>query len=602
MRQPMTSRRISRRQFLTRGAVGAGGMLALPGVLLRAAPAVAAPSFAKVPRFTVPLPIPAKATPVAPNTYNITQRQTQHMLHPRLGKTTVWGYDDGTLGPLYPGPTIEVKKGIPTTVSYENQLPRKHLLPVDTSIIPHHDPTVRALTHLHGGFVSGADDGNPHHTGFEDEYRRGDVQTVTYPNEQPATTLWFHDHALTITRLNVYAGLAAYYLIRDENDTGHEPNPIGIPGGAYEIPIVIQDRTFTSKGQLFYSDEPEWEPEFFGDTVVVNGAPFPVLDVEPRKYRFRFLNGSNSRFYNLNIAGGPPFYHIGSEGGMFDAPVQRSQILILPAERADVIVDFAGLEGKDLVLRNLKLPAGVVSPASPKLPLIMQFRVGHTVTNPGPATIPRSLPGSLPSFADPVLERYITLEEVLDEEGEPVRSIIDGLRFDDPVNIQVPAGDVEDWLLINLSADTHPIHLHLPQFKVVERRPFNVEGYQSALDAARAAGGPNPDPARFYTGRPLPLQTDDRGFKDTVSANPAVVTRIRSPFDLPPGVTGTQKYVFHCHILEHEDNDMMRPYEVKGSSPGPLGPTSKAECKNGGYKDFGFKNQGQCIKAVNHAS
>src|SRR5215207_2727771 len=259
--EEMRSKQISRREFLMRGAVGAGA-LAFPGVLLRAAPGVAASP--KVPRFTVPLPIPAKATAVAPNTYHITQRQTQQTLHPQLGQTTVWGYDDGTLGPLYPGPTIEVQKGMPTTVSYENKLPTNHLLPVDTSIIPHHDPTVRTLTHLHGGFVSAADDGNPYETEFEDEYRQGNVQTVTYPNEQPATTLWYHDHAVAITRLNVYAGLAAYYLIRDENDTGHEPNLIGIPGDAYEIPIVIQDRTFTSNGQLFYSDEPEWEPEFFG--------------------------------------------------------------------------------------------------------------------------------------------------------------------------------------------------------------------------------------------------------------------------------------------------------------------------------------------------
>jgi spore coat protein A len=534
-------------------------MLALPGALLPAAPGVAALRFAKVPRFTVKLPIPAKATEVAPNTYHITQRQTRQTLHPRLGKTTVWGYDDGTLGPLYPGPTIEVQKGIPTTVRYENQLPKKHLLPVDTSIVPEGDPTVRALTHLHGGFVSGADDGNPYHTQFDDEYRRGEVQTVTYPNKQPATTLWYHDHAIAITRLNVYAGLAAYYLIRDKNDTGHEPNPIGIPGGKYEIPTVIQDRTFTSKGELFYPG-PGWEPEFFGDTAVVNGAPFPFLDVEPRKYRFRFLNGSNSRFYNLEIAGGPPFYHIGSEGGMFDKPVRRNRILMLPAERADVIVDFAGFKAKKLVLRNAELPAGVVSPASPELPEIMLFRVGTTVKKAGPATIPTSLPGSLPNFGTPDRKRYITLEEVLDEDGDPIRSVIDGLRFDDPVNIRVPAGDVEDWLLINLSADTHPIHLHLPQFEVVERRPFHGEGTRRR--STRLGHGDDRTRILRPSTRALPLQTDDHGFKDTVSANPEVVTRIRSPFDLPPGVMGTQKYVFHCHILEHEDNDMMRPYEV----------------------------------------
>lgn len=553
---------LTRREFFRRGAVAAG-VLALPGALLRPRTAGAAPPFRKVPRFTVPLPIPAKATPVAPNFYHLTLRQTQQVLHPRLGSTTVWGYDDGWLGALYPGPTIEVEKGVPTTVQYENALPAKHLLPVDTSILPNGDPTVRILTHLHGGFVSAADDGNPYDTPFEFEYRQGQIQTVTYPNEQPAATLWYHDHAVAITRLNVYAGLAAFYLIRDENDTGAEPNPIGLPGGAYEIPIVIQDRAFTGNGQLFYAG-PEWVPEFFGDIAVVNGAPFPFLEVEPRKYRFRFLNGSNSRFFNLNIAGGPPFHHIGSEGGMFDAPVARSQILILPAERADVIVDFAGFEGRDLVLRNLKLPAGVVSPASPHLPLVMQFRVGTTVTDAGPATIPTSLPGALPDFGPPARERYITLEEVLDEDEEPVMSLIDGVPFHDPVDIRVPAGDVEDWLLINLSADTHPIHLHLPQFQVVERRPFNVAGYQAALDTARVVGDPHPDPAPFYTGGPLPLHTDDRGFKDTVSADPDVVTRIRAPFDLPTGVTGTQKYVFHCHILEHEDNDMMRPFEVVG--------------------------------------
>ena len=552
---------ITRRKFLATGAVGAG-IFAFPNALLRPLTAVAAPSFAKVPRFTVPLPIPAKATAVAPNTYHITQRQTQQTLHPKLGPTTVWGYDDGTLGPLYPGPTIEVHRGTPTTVRYENRLPTNHLLPVDTSIVPQGDPTVRTLTHLHGGFVSGAEDGNPYATEFENEFRLGEIQTVTYPNEQPPATLWYHDHGIAVTKLNVYAGLAAYYLIRDENDTGVEPNHIGLPGGDFEIPIVLQDRTFSGAGQLFYPSG--WVPEFFGDTIVVNGAPFPFLNVEPRKYRFRFLNGSNSRFYHLTIAGGPPFHHIGSEGGMFDVPIQTSRILMLPAERSDVIVDFAGFEGQDLVLKNAKLPSGVVSPASPNIPNVMKFRVGTSVSTPGPSTIPTSLPGSLPSFGPPVRERYITLEEVLDQDGEPVMSLIDGLTFHEPVNIQVPAGDIEDWLMINLSADTHPIHLHLPQFEVVSRRPFDVAGYQTALDEERAAGRPNPDPAAFYTGGPLPLLTDDRGFKDTVTANPGVVTRIRSPFDLPPGVAGTQKYVFHCHILEHEDNDMMRPYEVLG--------------------------------------
>jgi spore coat protein A len=171
-----------------------------------------------------------------------------------------------------------------------------------------------------------------------------------------------------------------------------------------------------------------------------------------------------------------------------------------------------------------------------------------------------------PRLGTPARERYITLEELQDEDENPIRSLIDGLRFDDPVNIQIPAGDIEDWLFINLTDDTHPIHLHLTQFEVLDRHPFDVEAYEEALEAARKRGEPNPDPSPYYTGGPLPFQTDDRGRKDTVSANPGVVTRIRARFDLPAGVTGTQKYVFHCHILEHEDNDMMRPYEVLGPS------------------------------------
>jgi spore coat protein A, manganese oxidase len=219
---------------------------------------------------------------------------------------------------------------------------------------------------------------------------------------------------------------------------------------------------------------------------------------------------------------------------MFDAPFETSRILIPPAERADVIVDFSGLDGRELVAHNRKLqPASSAPP-----PRTCPCSCSSASTPASPARgRPRSRPaclGPLPTFDTLDRERYITLEEVLDEDGEPIRSEIDGLRFHDPVNIQVPVGDAEDWILINLSADTHPIHLYLPQFQVIERRPLDVSGYQAALDQARAAEQPNPDPEPLYTGGPLPLQTDDRGFKDTVSANLEVVTRIRSPSTYPP--------------------------------------------------------------------
>jgi spore coat protein A len=193
------------------------------------------------------------------------------------------------------------------------------------------------------------------------------------------------------------------------------------------------------------------------------------------------------------------------------------------------------------------------------LPEIMLFRVlgaGTTVNSPGLATIPTSLPGSLPNFGQRQRERYITLEFAAG------RFLIDGLRFHDPVNIQVPEGDIEDWLLINLTGATHPIDVHLVEFQIVSRRPFNVTAYRAALTAARANNEPTPDPAPYYTGAPLPLQTNDVGFKDNAFANPREVTRIRARYDLLPNVTGTQKYVLHCHLLEHKDNDMMRPFKV----------------------------------------
>lgn len=540
---------LTRRQLLKGGTAGAVGLM-LPPAVLRTAPAAA--RLATVPRFTVRLPIPGKATPVSANTFHIRQRQTLQTLHPMLGPTAVWGYDDGTLGPLYPGPTIEVQRGTAVTVSWTNRLPEAHLLPIDTRLTGG-DARVRSIAHLHGNFVSGASDGNPYATP-PPEYLHGQTQTAHYPNEQPATALWYHDHAHGLTRLNVYAGLAGFYLIRDSYDTGAEPNPIGIPGGEYEIPLVIQDRSFDQNGQLVHLP-----PFGVGDTAVVNGAAFPFVNVEPRKYRLRFLNGANHRFLHLELPDGPPFHQIGADGGMFDAPVAMERLLMGPADRADVIVDFAGFEGQKLVLRNVGLPAGVVGAPAPDLPEIMLFRVlgaGTTVNSPGPATIPTSLPGSLPSFGQPQRERYLTLEFA------GGRFLIDGLRFHDPLNIQVPQGDVEDWLMINLTGATHPMHVHLVEFEIVSRRPFDVAAYRAALTAARANNEPNPDPAPYYTGGPLPLQTNDVGFKDNVFVNPREVTRIRARYDLPPGVAGTQKYVLHCHLLEHEDDDMMRPFEV----------------------------------------
>ena len=567
----MTNRRMSRKEFIGIGAGAATGV-ALAGSGMATFLSKEAEAITSFRPYMVKLPVPPKAVAGADGVYRISADDFVQALHPKLPAVKVWGYNDGTTR-LYPGPTIEVHKGESTKVEFTNDLPKTHLLPVDSEVAGGRGTDTRILTHLHGGFVSGADDGNPHAT--LDEFQTGERQTVTYPSQPRATTLWYHDHALGMTRLNVYAGLAGYFLVRDENDTGGEPNPIGIPGGAYEIPIVIQDKSF-SGGQLFYSDEAEWEPEFFGNTPVVNGAVQPFLTVEPRMYRFRLLNGSQSRFYNLEVAigdaSGPPFNQIGSEGGMFDKPAPAvNRILLLPAQRADVIVDFRGLDGQNIELKNRSLPAGVVSPAEPRLSSLMQFRVRGPVTTAGPQTLPATLAGgSKPSFGDPLTTRYITLEEVLNEEGDPDHLEINGRLFDDPVDEKPIVDTIEDWSFVNISADTHPIHMHLTQFQVMGRTPLDGSAYAQALADARAGKPGAPplwdnntiDPKPFLLGSEVPPGPNEQGWKDTVGAHPNQVTRIRQEFKLPEGVSPPQEYVYHCHILEHEDNDMMRPYDV----------------------------------------
>jgi spore coat protein A len=463
-----------------------------------------------------------------------------------------------------PGYTIEVQKGTATNITYVNGLPQQHMFSSTVPDYMYGGSAVRMNTHLHGGYVAGTSDGNPYASPAE--YLPGQSQTVVYPNQQSSTLLWYHDHGDQITRLNVYAGLVGLYIIRDAADTGAETNGLGVPGGAYEIPLVFSDKLFDSSGQLFYSPDSTWIPEFYGDTPLVNGAAQPFLNVEPRMYRFRLLNASNARFYNLDLQGGPDFFQIGSDGGLFDKPVAVKQLLMLPAERADVIVDFSGYAGKTLVLGNDPLPADVSSPA-PRMSNLMQIRVGTTVSKPGPKRIPSTLPGSMPALGAPSLVRRITLEEVEDPvTGEPVYGSLNGRKFDDVrgVQEQPKLGTTEDWLLINTTEDTHPIHLHLVQFQVMDRRPFDASSYKAALDQARASNpdAANPDPTPYYSGSPVLPDANERGWKDTVRTNPGQVTRLRAKWTFPTGVTAPQNYVFHCHILEHEDNSMMRPLEV----------------------------------------
>ncbi len=566
---------LTRRRFLQYG-LGAGAAVVAPWAVPRAASAAMG---GKLVPYMTPLPVPGNGIVVAsqsgPGAYAFTLEEISRTLHPQLPPTPVWAYDDGSgLGGQAGsfGMAIVAQRGEPLDITYTHDLPATYpaRIPVDTRLTPFGNQ-VRIMTHLHGGLVSGDSDGNPAATPdlYGPSSPNGITQTAHYPNDQPATLAWFHDHGLGTTRLNVFAGLAAAYLIYDDKDTGG-PSLFGAP----EIPLVIQDRQFNPDGTFLYPTSniagTTWIGEYFGDVMLVNGVVWPFLDVEPRLYRFRVLNGCNARILDLAWGGPASMWQIGSEGGMFDKPMPIKALVMAPGERADVLVDFSRMAGQTFPIKNTNPPKPVATPAGP-LSNVMQIRVAASpVKTP---TIPAVLPGTAADLTAPPASRrrFITLNEVGINTAN-WRLTLNGYGFMDnnaPAT-ETPnptAGTTEDWYYINLTGDTHPMHTHLVTFQVVARYPFNAAAYMAAAPAVtdvngRPAGFGGIDPTPFYTGPAAPADPAERGFKDTVKANPGQVTIIRAKFDLPTGVTAPQSYVHHCHIVEHEDNDMMRPFVV----------------------------------------
>jgi len=744
----------TRRRFLGIGVGAAvGGALALRPLshVASAQPGTAFTPLlgAVVPRFTEALPtfIGARVTGAA---LTVQMREFQQQILPASvyaglpvpyhAGTFVWGYQVGPRAPQYPGCTIEARQGTPTTIRYVNELPVEaqasqlgRRLTIDQTIHwadpqymmgmrmtgPYTGP-IPAVTHVHGAEVQSSSDGHPD-AWFTADGRHGaayatieatstNAAVFRYPNGQQATTLWFHDHALGLTRVNVFAGLAGFYLLRDAYDTGRPDNPLRLPAGEQEIELLLQDRQFDTNGQLLFPNgtpagnpvgldgpppnplvHPYWIPEFFGDVMVVNGKSWPYLEVEPRRYRFRVLNGCNARFlqmYLVTTVGqypGPPIWQIGTDGGLLDRPVRlfdpraggTQQLFLAPAERADVIVDFAGLAGQQLTLINFA-PAPYPGESSgeeggsstnTRLFEVLQFRVTRPLTgrdttyDPAAGSALRGESGQPPAIVRlanpstgtlgigvvPDVRRQLVLVEV-EGPGGPIEPLLNNTKWDglregtssvvtgarllvDGAKAGVVRGSMlvgaayltelprigstELWEIINLTEDAHPIHLHLIQFQLLNRQYFNATGYRAGYDGAfpggkfaglaangtwgvipyapgtyipgygpplpyirpNAAGalGGNPDVTPFLIGSPLPPNPEEASWKDTVKALPGQVTRIVArwaptavpvsaakagqnlyPFDPTRG----PGYVWHCHILDHEDNEMMRPYAL----------------------------------------
>ncbi len=500
---------------------------------------------------------------------------------PGAGLAHLWGYSvsNGTESrPAYwPAFTIEAQQGSPVNVTYENKLDGETYASVNLiadqtlhwaapggmdmmNMTPYTGP-VPVVPHLHGGEVASESDGGPD-AWFTPGYSikgpswgvDGTDEYYHYPNLQEAATLWWHDHALGATRLNVYAGLAGFYFLKgDDEENAHLPGWSGDdlvqemapPGktGTFnpnpylpEIEVVFQDRMFDNTGGLYYPnlppnpmDHPFWTPEFVGDVITVNGKTWPYLSVAPRKYRFRLLNGSNARFYEIWLqdlvsgAMGPQIVQIGTDGGLLDTPVPIvGKLLLSPGERADVVIDFsASAPGQVWTLKNsgnTPYPKGG-PPKGATLGRIMQFVVNGTMVSGVNPTLPGTDKSSiqLPLRLKPLVKladfvagtpapgivvdkkRQLTLNEVMGM-GGPLEVLVNNTKWDGN-GMETPGlgetelpveGTTELWQIINLTADAHPIHLHLVQFQIVSRQKFNVSNYNKAYNAAFVGGAFQP--------------------------------------------------------------------------------------------------------------
>ena len=501
-----------------------------------------------IPKFVDPMPRPNVAVPVMVRDneflYRIVMKEGRHRFHRNFPLSTIWGYNGS-----YPGPTIEAPKDMTVKVKWENKLPIKHMLPVDKTLHGTPDtPEVRTVVHLHGANVDAESDGHPEAWYSRDNeyvgqnYKR---EVYEYTNHQAGATLWYHDHAIGITRLNVYSGLAGFYLIRDFME-----KRLKLPKGPYEIPIIIQDKTFNKDGSLFYPDNatpavenpiPSTPSFFFGNTIAVNGKLWPYLEVEPRKYRFRILNGSNLRGYEFKLSNDEVFHQIGTDLGFLHHSVDIDSFILEPAERIDLIIDFSNHKGEEIILQNI-----AQTPPSPGMELIMKFIVADKLSCPDESEIPTEL---MPMHkVDPSLaakERTMELNETTDHYGRVVH-LLNGRSWDAPVTERVKLDSIEIWHLVNNFAFPHPIHLHLVHFEILGRKVFTEADFD-------VEGNYIYDQASLTP--PLPYET---GPKDVVRTEPGQVTSIVMQFKDNVG-----DYVWHCHILEHEDNDMMRPMLVE---------------------------------------
>jgi FtsP/CotA-like multicopper oxidase with cupredoxin domain len=537
-------------------------------------------------------------------------------LHSQLPTTTsVWAYEG-----QFPGPTIEVRSGKRLRVAWSNDIegtiplvavraPLAQPNPANSPGYRNPDGSLPAgveliegvadlpawtVVHLHGALTGGGNDGWAHNATLP-----GHAQLTEYPNKQPSTTLWYHDHAMAVTRFNVHAGLAGMYLVRDD-----EEDRLDLPGGDHEVPLIITDRNLDTDpatgaltGRLLF--KVPYIPAngamipFTGPFTLVNGVIWPHMEVDARWYRFRVLNAANSRFFRLDLVDEAGVGHndavriIGTDGGLLPAPAEipAAGLTLAPSERADLLIDFSRFKGQRLRLVNT---------GSTVEPDIMEFRVENRDRHDS-FELPDKLSASYvrlhhdspelvdhehvfvatvpPGTGGEAHPQLWELQEVPDEEVPtefPVEGIIQvtdpangkvrtfrkvaGL-FDETNTFFIDHGKWAVWNLIHLGGPAHPMHIHMSQFQLLTRRRFERDPNNNVIGFDIPAGGttaPLPVPPN---GRPLDKW--EEGWKDVFQLQPGEWLTVAGLFE---GATG--QFMYHCHILDHEDEGMMRPFVV----------------------------------------
>ncbi|KAL6539038.1 Multicopper oxidase lpr2 [Orobanche minor] len=502
---------------------------------------------------------------LVPKSLHIGMFQKKVKFHRDLPPTSVFAYGLSQEHATVPGPTIEAHYGISTCITWQNHLPSKHILPLD-STIPTAKPQegIPTVVHLHGNIGDPASDGHAMSwftSGFRERGPSWTNETYHYLNKQHPGTLWYHDHAMGLTRVNLLAGLVGAYIIRQPDIE----RPLGLPyDNEFDRTLVIFDRAFRRDGSIFMNStgnnpsiHPQWQPEYFGDTLVVNGKAWPYMIVKRRKYRFRIINASNARFFRFYLSNGLRFIHVASDSAYNEKPVMIDDLLLAPSEIADVVVDFSKSKSNSATLNNrapYPYPSG--DPVNDANSKVMKFIIKNGL-EPDTSTIPRKLIDyPSPDLSTASVTRYIAMYEYTSDTDEPTHLYINGKPFEAPATETPKVGSTEIWYVINLTEDNHPLHIHLGLFVALDQTELvNADDFKKCMsernDAVECEVG------KYSRGKKVKVPEHESGWKNVFKMMPGFVTKmlvrfsyIHSNDSYPFDATKEPGYVYHCHVSE----------------------------------------------------